>query len=123
MKSIISERYQLPTFEEVVSKMGKPTIFSTLDSNKGFYQIKLHEESQLLTTFNAGKYGGWCYKRLPFGICSAPEVFQKTFTEIFGDLPGVQVYIDDILVHANNEEEHLQRLNAVFERAKAVNVR
>lgn len=88
-KAIVREWYQLPTFEELASKMAGAKVFSILDGNKGFYQIKLAEQSQLLTTFNAGSFGRYCYQRVPFGLCSAPEVFHRMFKEIFSGLPGV----------------------------------
>lgn len=122
-KAIIREWYQLPTFEEIASKMEGANIFSILDGNKGFYQIKLDEESEILTTFNAGCFGRYCYKRMPYGLCSAPEVFHRTFKDIFDGLPGVEIYIDDVIVWATNKEEHNQRLEAVLERAKCANVR
>ncbi|KAK9752503.1 Reverse transcriptase (RNA-dependent DNA polymerase) [Popillia japonica] len=100
-KAIVREWYQLPTFEEIASKMAGAKIFSILDGNKGFYQIKLAEQSQLLTTFNAGSFAfnagsfaRYCYQRVPFGLCSAPEVFHRMFKEIFSGLPGMKYTTD-----------------------------
>lgn len=122
-KAIIREWYQLPTFQKLSSRMADAKVFSILDGNKGFYQIKLSKNSQLLTTFAAGHYGRYCYLRLPYGLCSAPEVFHRTFKEVFEGLPGVEVYIDDIIVWGKNKEEHNNRLKAVLERAYTAGVR
>lgn len=79
----------------------------------GIIQIKLSENSQILTTFNVGKYR---YLRLPFGLCSAPEVFHRTFENIFHDIPGIEVYIDDLVVWGENEKQHADRLNRMCKR-------
>lgn len=63
------------------------------------------------------------FKRLPFGISTAPEVFQKLNEENFGDMSGsgVFVYIDDILVTGKTLEEHDRNLLALLERARERN--
>lgn len=122
-KCILRERYPIPTFEELAAKMPNAAVFSILDGNKRFYQVKLSERSQLLTTFNAGKWGRYWYLRMPFGLCSAPEVFHRSFKEMFDGLEGVEVYIDDILVWGENEAQHAERLKAVLDRAQQGNVR
>ena len=66
-----------------------------------------------------------CYKflRLPFGIKIAPEVFQK-YNEInFADIPGVLIYIDDVLISASTIEEHDKILQQVMDRAKQLNIK
>lgn len=98
-------------------------MFSILDANKGFYHIELEKESQLLTTFHAGKYGRYCYLVLPFGICSAPEVFQYNFQDVFKGLEGVTIFIDDILVFGKDKEEHRVRLNNVLKRTEEFNIK
>lgn len=122
-KAIVRERFHLPTFEDISFRMPEAKLFCTLDANKGFYHIKLHSDSQLLTTFNAGKFGRYCYQRLPYGLCSAPEVFQRTFGDIFGGLEGVQVYIDDIIIWAVDERQMKQRLELVLKKAECEGVK
>lgn len=122
-RNIVRERHQLPTFEELSARMPNASVFSILDGNKGFYQIKLSEQSELLTTFNAGKLGRYCYRRVPYGLSSAPEVFHRCFKKIFEGIPGVEVYIDDIIVWGTNEAEHEERLKHVLDRARRANVR
>jgi hypothetical protein len=62
-----------------------------------------------LTTI-ATPFGRYRYLRLPFGICSAPEVYHRIVTESFSDIPGVYTYIDDIFVAGSTLEEHDGRL-------------
>ena len=56
-------------------------------SNSGFRQIPLDEESKLLTTF-VTPFGRFCFNRLPFGISSGPEIFQRTMSKILEGLGG-----------------------------------
>lgn len=72
--NIKRERYILPTTDEILAKLAGVSIFTSLDAASGFWQIALCNESSLLTTciILVGRY---CFKRLPFGISIAPEIF------------------------------------------------
>ena len=91
------ENFQLPTIEEITSRMSGAKVFSKLDANHGYWQLKLDTESELLTTFNT-PFGRYCYQRAPFGINSIQDVYQKIISQLFEDLEGVKTDIDDILV-------------------------
>ena len=93
--------------------------FTKLDANRGYWQIPLDVESQLLTTVNT-PFGRFCYHVTPFGIKSAQEVFQKQMSQHFSDLEGVETDIDDIIVHAETEAKHDQRLHSVLERCEKI---
>ena len=88
-------------------------MFSKLDANSGFWQIPLSENSKLLTTF-VTPYGRYYFHKLPFGICSAPEHFQKRMSRILQGLPGVLCQMDDVLVHGKDKDEHDVRLELVL---------
>ena len=74
-RAIKREHYPMQTVEDVAVKLADAKVFSTLDASSGFWAVKLDEESSLKTTFNT-PFGRYKYLRLPFGISSAPEVFQ-----------------------------------------------
>ena len=120
-KAIKREHFQLPTIEDITTRMANAKWFTKLDANRGYWQIPLDEESQLLTTFNT-PFGRYCYQVTPFGITSAQEVFQKRMSQHFGDLEGVETAIDDIIVHAETEIKHYHRLQAVLERCEKINL-
>ena len=61
-------------------------------------------------------------KRLPFGICLAPSIFQKTMDTIFAGIEETAVYIDDIIVGGRTKEEHVKLLQEVFGRLRQANV-
>ena len=66
----------------------KAPIFSALDAKGGFCQLKLDEDSSHLGTFNT-PIGRYRFTRLPFGVKSAPEIFQRTMDQMVEDLDGV----------------------------------
>ena len=117
-QSVCRERHILPSVEQILAQLGGATVFSKLDANSGFWQIELTRDSALLTTFIT-PFGRFCFHRLPFGITSAPELFQRRMSEILQGLDGVVCLIDDILVYGKNQEEHDTHLTAVMERIGA----
>ena len=114
-KSVRRERHPLPAVEQSLAQLAGAQVFSTLDANSGFWQIPLDRESALLTTFIT-PFGRYCFHRLPFGITSAPEHFQRRMSDILNDLEGVVCMMDDVLVHGRTAEEHDQRLDKVLQR-------
>ena len=112
------ERYVLPTIDDILYKLRGSTVFSSLDAAGGYWQLPLSDESSKLTTFIT-PFGRFRFLRLPFGISSASEIFQREMTTILDGLDGVIVYQDDILVHGKDAAEHDTRLDAVLERIVA----
>ena len=111
-ESVKRENHPLPSVEESLAKLSGSKVFTKLDANSGFWQINLAEESRHLTTFIA-PFGRYLFNRLPFGICSASEFFQKRMSELLGDLPGVLCHMDDILASAATQKQHDGRLEQV----------
>ena len=96
-KAIQRPKYQMPTLEEVLSRLSKAKVFTTLDAKDGFYQIGLDEASSKKTTFWTPFYR-YRYLRMPFGISLAPEEFERRLHEQLSGLDGVDILRDDILV-------------------------
>ena len=86
----------LPKVNETLAQLSGATIFSKLDANGGFWQIPLNERSRPLTTF-ISPFGCYWFNKLPFGILSAPELFQKRMSTILKGLEGVVCQMDDVL--------------------------
>ena len=72
--AIMREHYSLPTLEDLTLLISGAKYFSVLDATPGYWQIKLDDESSMLTTFNT-PFGRYRFTRMPFGIHSAQEVF------------------------------------------------
>lgn len=117
-KGVKRERYILPTLDDITPKLAGAKVFSTLDASSGFWQIPLDSSCQKLTTFIT-PMGRFCFRRLPFGITSAPEIFQRLMSSLLKGLDGTVVVMDDILVFGSNQEEHDHRLDAVLRTIKA----
>ena len=112
-ESVVREKRSIPTLDDVLHRLGGSTVFSKLDAASGFWQIPLEESSRKLTTFITPS-GRFRFKRLPFGITSAPEIFQDRMEELFSGVDGVEVIMDDILVHGKDMAEHDVRYENVL---------
>ena len=121
-KAIMREHYSVPTFDDVLPQLSGKKIFSIIDMKDGFWHVELDDESSRLVTFNT-PFGRYSFTRLPFGINSALEVFQKRAQQAFGDIQGVAVVFDDIIIAASSIEEHDAIFRQLLERAREMNVR
>ena len=121
-KAIKREHYPMKTIEEVAAELAGATVFSTLQASSGFWHVKLDEASSKLTTFNT-PFGRCRYLRPPFGINSAPEVFQRRMNQLLEDIEGADAIADDILVWGRDQQEHNLRLEQVLTKARAVNLK
>jgi hypothetical protein len=101
--------------------LGGAQIFTKLDANQAFHQIKLDEASSDLCTVGT-PFGRYKFLRLPYGITCAPEVFNGRFRQIF-DFDNVAVYIDDILIWGKTQAEHDATLLKVLQTAKEHNAK
>ena len=113
--NVIREIHPMPKVDETLSHLAGATIFTKLDANSGFWQIPLARKSRPLTTF-VTPFGRYCFNKLPFGITSAPEIFQKRMNRILEGLKGVICHMDDVLVFGATMEEHDANLLAVLKR-------
>ena len=108
-ESVKRERHPLPAVDQTLAQLSGAKVFTKLDANSGFWQIPLSPESALLTTFIT-QFGRYHFRRLPFGISSAPEHFQQRMSEALSGFSGTVCLMDDILVHGMTQEEHDERL-------------
>ena len=119
-KATIKESDLLPQFEELRNRLGGASIFSAIDFSQGYWHIPLSEESQRMVCFSPGPgMGNFSCKVMPFGLTQAPGHFQRVMNKIFGDLPYVFVYIDDLLIFSENKEQHMRHIKEVFDRIES----
>ena len=121
-KALKREYFEIPTREEIFSKLAGKSVFSVLDMKDGFWQVALDNESSDLCTFST-PFGRYKFLRLPFGLSVSPEVFQRKNLEIFGHIDGVHIFFDDLLVAGESVEEHDKILMKVLETAKQNNIK
>ena len=116
------EQYPLPKAENLFTSLEGGERFTTLDLADDYLQMTLDEEAKQYLVINTHK-GLYQYHRLPFGVSSAPALFQRAMDSILQGLSGVVCYIDDILVTGANTEEHLANLGKVFFRLREYGLR
>ena len=127
-KAIKRSHYIMPTLEDILPNLANAKVFSVLDAKEGFWHIKLEESSSFLTTFWT-PFGRYRWLRLPFGISSAPEEFQRRQHEVLEGLTGAECVMDDIIVYGCGEtmdsaiQDHDRNLTAVLQRAREVGLK
>ena len=118
----IKDAYSLPRIEDALDSLNGACIFTSLDLKSGYWQVELDESSIPLTAFTVGPLGFYECVRMPFGLTNAPATFQRLMESCLGELhlEWCIIYLDDIIIFSKNPDDHLTRLEGVFERlAKA----
>ncbi|KAJ9529863.1 hypothetical protein QJQ45_022262 [Haematococcus lacustris] len=115
-KLTVKDRYPLPRIDDLFDKLAGKKVFSSLDLQSGYHQIRITEADRPKTAFLT-PMGQFQFKVLCFGLTNAPATFQRAMNNVFQPLinKSVLVYIDDILVMSNSAEEHVQHLREVLE--------
>ena len=116
------DRYPIPKVEDLFTSLSGGKLFSKIDLSQAYQQVPLEESSRKYVVINTHK-GLLQYTRLPFGVSSAPGIFQRVMETKLQGIPCVIVYINDILIAGANEEEHLQRLDEVLTRLEKAGLR
>ena len=116
------EQYPLPRIEDIFSQLSGGSSFSKLDLAHAYQQMEIDEASKEFVTINTHK-GLFVYNRLPFGIASAPAIYQNAMEQIVQGLPGIQVYLDDILCTGSTYDEHLNNLDKLLSRLEEFGLR
>ncbi len=120
-EAVCREKYILPSVEQTIGSLAGAKVFSKLDANRGFWQIPSSPESARYTTFIT-PFGRFYFNRLPFGIASAPEHFQRRMSMIIDGLQGVVCHMDDILIWGKDQQEHDVRLHTVLRKLQEAGV-
>ncbi|XP_057724546.1 uncharacterized protein LOC130940433 [Arachis stenosperma] len=94
-----------------------------LDGYSGYFQIHIALKDQEKTTFTC-PFGTYAYKRMPFGLCNAPAMFQRCMMSLFADFleQSMEVFMDDFSVYGDSFEHCLGNLEKVLERCTKTNL-
>ena len=114
-QALLRERHPIPTVDELMEEMSGAVVFSKLDLRAGYHLIVLEENSRNITTFCTHE-GIFRYKRLPFGLSCASEVFQNAIQQALQGLNGVRNIADDIIVWGKTQAQHDKNLEALLNR-------
>ena len=116
-KRMVKDAYPLPRPDEAQDRLAGSAVFSSLDLRNGYWQLPIHERDQPKTAFSPGPGLGLIqFCRMPFGLSGAPASFQRLMDPVCCGLPFVTTYLDDVLVHSANHEDHVKHLREVFQR-------
>ena len=116
------DRYPIPKVEDLFARLSKGKHFSKLDLSQAYQQLPLEQDSKKYVVINTHR-GLFRYTRLPFGISSAPGIFQRVIESILQGIDGVVVYLDDILITGASKEAHLKTLDEVLSRLDRAGLR
>ena len=115
---IVKDSHPLPHICETLESLAGTAHYSTIDMNSGFWQVPMDEEFKQYTAFTLGSMGLYECKSMPFGLCNAPPTFQRLMLNCLGELNLTYclIYLDDVIIFSQTEEEHLERMCVVFDR-------
>ncbi|XP_043474358.1 uncharacterized protein LOC122506310 [Leptopilina heterotoma] len=119
----IGDCYPLPNITAILDTIGGAQYFSVFDLASGFHQIELDPNDRSKTAFST-THGHYEYIRMPMGLKNSPSTFQRLMDQVLTGLQGVElfVYLDDIVVYANDLEEHGKKVRRLLQRLKGANL-
>ncbi|CAD6995745.1 unnamed protein product [Ceratitis capitata] len=124
-KKIIRDQFPMTMMDDVVDKLQRGKVFSTLDLKDAFFHVPVESNSKKYTAFVTHR-GQYEFNYAPFGISNSPAVFCRLISVIFKDLISegtIVVYMDDIVIPSDNEDEGLAKLEKVLQIAGRHGVR
>ena len=118
-ENVLRETHPMPHVDDALAQLSGAKLFSKLDATQtvGFGRSLLQNPPGLLPPFKQ-----YWFNKLPFGISSASEIFQKKMNAILEGIPRVLCHLDDILVYGKDKQEHDNRLTMVLKRIKAAGI-
>ena len=113
----LKDSHPLPCICETLESLAGAAHYSTFNMNSGFWQVPRDEESKQYTAFTLGSMGLYECESMPFGLCNAPPTFQRFMQNCLGELNLTYclIYLDDVIIFSQTEEEHLERMHVVFD--------
>lgn len=120
----IPDAYPLPYISDTIDKLRDARYMTSLDIKSAYWQIPVAEKSRPLTAFTVPNRGLFQFKRLPFGLHSAPATWQRFADKVLrADLEKyVFIYLDDIIIVTNTFDKHLEVLRELFKRLKEAGI-
>ncbi|KAG8174243.1 hypothetical protein JTE90_025808 [Oedothorax gibbosus] len=105
--------YPLPNVEDLFARLSGGVTFSKIDLSDAYCQLELDDSSKDLLVINTHR-GLFQYCRLPFGVASAPAIFQREMDKLLQGHDRALCYLDDLLVTGDSAEDHLRNLDSIL---------
>ena len=114
----VKDSHTLPHICKTLDSLAGVAHYSTIDMNSEFWQVPMDEESKQYTAFTLGSMGLYECESMPFGLCNTPPTFQRLMLNCLGELNLTYclIYLDDVIIFSQTEEEHLEWMRVVFDR-------
>lgn len=122
-KATVKQQFPLPLIDDQLDRMQGMKYFTTLDLSSGYYQVPVAKDSRHITAFSTPD-GHYQFKRMPFGLCNAPAVFQRLINKVLGKLlyTVAMAYLDDIIIPSRTIDDGLEKLKLVLDSLRAANL-
>ena len=117
---IVPKLVQLPKIDELLDSIieKKPSLLTVIDLRAAYWHIELEENSRKYTTFCAPDGRRFCYRRVPFGLSTAPSALILLLGNLFADknkYHSLWIYMDDLLLGSSDWKTHLSQLQLTLE--------
>ncbi len=113
----VKDVFPLPLIEECIDTLAGSTLFSKLDANSAYWQVKVRPSDRKKTAFGT-KYGLYEFVRMGFGLCNAPATYCRIMSMVLRGLnwKTLLAFLDDVLILGKSFQDHLKNLRDVFQR-------
>ncbi|GJX63321.1 reverse transcriptase domain-containing protein [Tanacetum coccineum] len=117
------DHFPLPFMDQMLERLAGNEYYCFLDGFSGYFQIPIDPQDQEKNTFTC-PYGTFAYRRMPFGLCNAPGMFERCMMAIFHDMieKMMEVFMDDFSVFGNSFETCLSYLDKMIQRCEDTNL-
>ena len=118
-KVSLENNYPLPNMDHILQRVVASSIILFLDEYSRYNQILVHPDDQEKTIFKT-PWGTFMYAKMPFKMKNVGENFQRVMDIAFANENDVffVIYLDDITIFSNMDEQHLQHLKTIFQRCR-----
>nr|GEW42069.1 reverse transcriptase domain-containing protein [Tanacetum cinerariifolium] len=117
------DHFPLPFMDQMLERLERDEFYCFLDGFSAYFQIPINPPDQEKTTFTC-LYETFAYRKMPFGLCNAPETFQRCMMVIFHDMikKTMEVFMDDFSVFGDSFSSCLSHLDTMLQRCEDTNL-
>ena len=116
-----NDKFPIPLIREIFDQLNHSKVFSTLDLKNSYHQFPVRPQDRVKLSFT-WRRRRYMYAGAPFGLKPLSGIFQRAMSSLFQDCPFVLTFIDDIIVHSPNINEHAEHLKLVIDRLTSANL-